>query len=156
MTEVARTLDAADRRLLREMQQDASRSPEKLAEIVGMSASSIRRRLRRLRDVGVIIGQVALIDPALSGVHIVVAIVMRDEDRGAYDRLKRRLGSAVEVTQCYSVTGEVDLIVHVHMADIIKYEEWIDAHILADDAVRRCTSHVVYAQHKFTTETPLT
>jgi Lrp/AsnC family leucine-responsive transcriptional regulator len=108
-----------------------------------------------LRTSGAIRGEVALVDPALAGIEIIVAVSMRDEDKQVYDRLKRRLGAAPEVSQCYSVTGEVDLILHVHMRDMAHYEDWIDTNILAENAVRRCTSHVVYSRIKYSTAIPL-
>lgn len=156
MTETAHLLDRLDRALLAELQADGDLRVEDLAARVGLSPSAARRRLKRLKDNGVILGRMLVVDPHLAGIEIIVAITMKDEDRRAYDRLKRRLGSAAEVSQCYSVTGEVDLIAHVHMRDMADYEIWIDETILADDAVRRCTSHVVYSRVKYSTTIPLT
>ena len=155
MTKSAHSMDSFDRRLLTELQRDSARKAEELADIVGLSPSAIRRRTRRLRESGAILGEVALVDRSLAGVEIVVAITMRDEDRSAYDRLKRRMRVAPEVSQCYSVTGEVDMIAHVHMPDMTHYESWIDENILADDAVRRCTSHVIYSRIKYSTAVKL-
>ena len=155
MTENAHGLDGLDLSLLAELQANGDLRADDLATRVGLSASAVRRRLKRLHDSGVIQGRMVVIDPRLAGIEIIVAITMKDEDRRAYDRLKRRLGSAQEVSQCYSVTGEVDLIAHVHMRDMADYETWIDETILADDAVRRCTSHVVYSRIKYSTTIPL-
>jgi DNA-binding Lrp family transcriptional regulator len=149
------SLDGVDRRILRELQQDARRSPELIAEQVGISGSAYRRRVKRLRDTNVIKREVALIDPSRLGIQIIVAIVMMEEQADGYDRLKRRFRSAEEVTQCYTVTGEADIILHVHMPDMHTFEGWIQDYIVSDPAVRRCTSNVVYSQVKFETRIPL-
>ncbi|MEM6475009.1 MAG: Lrp/AsnC family transcriptional regulator [Pseudomonadota bacterium] len=149
------SFDAADRRILTEVQRDLRRSPEAIADAAGLSVSSLRRRLRRLRQVGVIEREVALITPQAFGIEIIVMISLIEERGPDYDRLKRRFRSEPKVTQCYSVTGDADLILHVHMADMKSFDSWIQANIIEDPAVRRCTSHVVYSRVKFDTAIPL-
>ncbi|TRD11222.1 Lrp/AsnC family transcriptional regulator [Erythrobacter insulae] len=148
-------LDEADRRILREVQKDIRRSPEMLADAVGMSVSSFRRRLKRLRSNGRIKAEVALIEPETAGIEIVVVVTMREEHSADYDRLKRRIREAPEITQCYSVTGEVDLILHVIMPGMERFEAWLQEYVLQDKAVRRCTSHVVYSRIKYETALPI-
>ncbi|WP_271079244.1 Lrp/AsnC family transcriptional regulator [Aurantiacibacter sp. MUD61] len=147
--------DAIDRRILREVQADIGRPVPAIADAVGISVSAYRRRLTRLRKAGVVLREVALVDSAQLGIEIIVAITMMEEQSSGYDRLKRRIRSAPEVTQCYSVTGDVDLIAHVTMPDMATYEQWIQDFILSDPAVRRCNSHVVYSRVKFTTAVPV-
>ena len=60
-------LDRFDRQLLDLVQQDAALTAEQLAEHVSLSPSAIQRRLRRLRDQGVIVRQVAVLDAAQVG-----------------------------------------------------------------------------------------
>lgn len=156
MTEIDHhALDAADRRILREVQKDIRRSPETIADAAGLSVSSLRRRLKRLRDEGIIKSEVALLDPEAAGIEIIVVVTMREEHSSDYDRLKKRIRDAPEITQAYSVTGEVDLILHVLMPTMERFEEWLNAYILQDKAVRRCTSHVVYSRVKYETALPV-
>lgn len=156
MTEIAHTaLDAIDRRILREVQKDIGRPVPEIADAVGISVSAYRRRLNRLRKAGIVLRDVALVEPGQLGIEIVVAITMMEEQSSGYDRLKRQMRAAPEVTQCYSVTGDVDLIAHVTMPDMATYEAWIQDVILSDPAVRRCNSHVVYSRVKFSTQVPV-
>lgn len=148
-------LDDIDRRILRELQSEARRPAEIMAEAVGISPSGYRRRVKRLRESGIIEREVALIKADNLSIQIIVSIVMLEEQADGYDRLKRRCKNADEVTQCYTVTGEADLIVHVHMPDMATFEQWIHDYILSDPAVRRCTSNVVYSQVKFETRVPI-
>lgn len=156
MTENDHTaLDALDRRILAEVQRDIRRSPDAIADCVGTSVSSLRRRLKRLRDTGIITAEVALLDPSAAGLEIVVVVTMREEHSADYDRLKKKIREAPEITQAYSVTGEVDLLLHVLMPTMERFETWIKEFILSDSAVRRCTSHVVYSRIKYETALPV-
>lgn len=156
MTELAQAvLDAADRRILREIQRDIRRSPQTIADAAGLSVSSYRRRLKRLREAGVIEREVALVNPGLLGIDIIVMVSLVDERGPEYDRLKRLYRASPQISQCYSVTGDADLILHVHMPDMASFESWIQANIIEDPAVKRCTSHVVYSRVKFDTTVPL-
>ena len=148
-------LDAADRRILAEVQRDMRRSPDVLAEATGLSPSSFRRRLKRLRQSGVIRSEVALIDPVAAGIEIIVMISMNEEHSADYDRLKQLFRKSPEVTQSYSVTGEVDMVLHVVMPNMERFEAWLQRHILQEKIVRRCTSHVVYSRIKFETALPV-
>lgn len=149
------TLDPADRRILSQVQQDIRRPPEQIAKAAGLSVSSYRRRLKRLRESGVIEREVAIVKPGRVGIDIIVMVSLNDERGPEYDRLKRSYRASPNVTQCYSVTGDADLVLHVHMPDMASFEAWIEASILDDNAVKRCTSHVVYSRVKFDTALPL-
>lgn len=148
-------IDAADRRILTQVQQDIRRSPEEIAEAAGLSVSSYRRRLKRLRENGVIEREVALVSVGRVGIDIIVMVSLNDERGPEYDRLKRSYRTSPHVTQCYSVTGDADLVLFVHMPDMATFEAWIEESILNDQAVKRCTSHVVYSRVKFDTAVPL-
>ena len=67
-------LTESDRRLLRALQDDATLSHKALAEKVGMSASSVWRRLKDFEAAGVIRERVTLLDPARLGLDICVII----------------------------------------------------------------------------------
>lgn len=150
-----RAIDASDRRILREMQRDLRRSPDAMAEAAGMSVATFRRRLRRLRANGAIEREVAILSPRGLGIEIIVEVALLEEHSSGYDRLKRRFQAEPAITQCYSVTGENDLILHVIMPDMSAYEAWIEEFILSDPLVKRCKSNVIYSRIKFDTAIPL-
>src|SRR5262245_23310977 len=60
-------LDRFDRQLLRLVQEDAALTAEQLAKDVELSPSAIQRRLKRLREEGVIVRHAAVVDPAALG-----------------------------------------------------------------------------------------
>ena len=74
-------LSDADIRLLDALQQDATRSQVELAEIAGMSRTSVWRRIRDFEEAGLIERQVALVDPQAAGfsIHVLLAVAMTGE-----------------------------------------------------------------------------
>lgn len=156
MTDKRQThLDRLDRAILSALQRDAAQPVAELAQCVGSSESSVRRRIRRLRQDGVIEREVALLSHHHGGIEIIVTVTMNEEHSSRYDALKRRFQQDDAVSQCYRVTGEADMILHVRVMDMRQYEAWLEDNILSDPAIRRCTSHVVYSRIKFSTAVPL-
>lgn len=153
------TLDPTDRRILHEVQRDLRRSPETLAQAAGTSVATLRRRLRRLRESGVIEREVAVLAPSHMrrdlGIEIIVQVTMLEEHSHTYDRFRRKVRDEPAITQCYSVTGDIDLILHVSMPSMGVYEKWIEEFILSEPSVKRCQSNVIYSRIKFDTAIPL-
>lgn len=150
-------LSRADRRLLEALQRDATRSQNELAEESGMSRSSVARRIRDFESLGLIDRQVALLDPALAGftieVQLAVAMIEHtEENRLSFERYVRRLDA---VTECFSVSGERDYVLHVVVPDMEAYTDFLNARILAHPTVRSASSTFVLKRVKYTTRLPV-
>ena len=148
-------LDDFDRRLLTEVQIDNRRPHHVLGERVGLSPSAVRRRLARLREAGVITADVSLVSPRASGETVIVGVRMEKESAATYAAFKARMIDCAEVSQCYSVSGEVDFILVVHIADMERYDDWIAEHLLSDPDIARSTAHIVYSRVKYETALPV-
>src|SRR5262245_53389307 len=100
------TLDDFDRALLSEVQVDNQTPARVLAERVGLSESAVLRRLRRLRQDGVIVADVAIVHPAVLGtpltIHVLVSLERETSER--LDEFIRRLRSRPEVRAAWYVT----------------------------------------------------
>ncbi|MGO4780051.1 Lrp/AsnC family transcriptional regulator, partial [Lysobacter sp. 2RAB21] len=59
----SRDMDQFDRRILQRLQDDARTTTDDIAEAVGLSATAVQRRIKRLRAQGAIVSEVAVIDP---------------------------------------------------------------------------------------------
>lgn len=151
-------LSTADRRLLDALQADTRRSQSELAEIAGMSRTSCWRRIRDFEDSGLIESQVALLNPRLAGFQIQVQLAVAmtehtDENRHDFERHVRLLPA---VTECYSVSGERDYLLHVVVRDMEEYTKFLNGQILKHPAVRSASSTFVLRRVKYTTMLPLT
>jgi Lrp/AsnC family transcriptional regulator, leucine-responsive regulatory protein len=117
-------MDQIDRKLLNLLQEDASRTNADLAEEVGLSPSSCLRRIRRLKSTGVIERVVAILNPAKAGKEM-RAIVTVELERHGEQHMRRFLDLAAKeraVIQAYSVSGEIDVILMLRLADMDEFD----------------------------------
>ena len=138
-------LDGFDRQLLNLVQQDSAQSAEQLAQSVALSVSAIQRRLRRLREAGVIERDCAILNPRLVGAptFFVVAVQVERERPELLAQLRRWLAAEPYVQQAFYVTGEADFVLIVTAPDTATYE-LVMATMVAENAnVRRFTTNVV-------------
>ena len=150
-------LSSADKRLLDALQQDATRPQADLAEIAGMSRTSAWRRIRDFEDSGLIQGQVAVLDPQKAGFHIQVLLAVSmtehtDENRRSFEDHVTGLPA---VTECFTVAGERDYVLHVVVPDMETYTDFLQSEILKHPAVRSASSTFVLQRIKYTTMLPL-
>lgn len=150
-------LTRADRRLLRELQRDATRNQTELAEIAGMSRTSCWRRIREFEQAGLIERQVALLNPKVAGFNIQVLLLVAmtehsDENRESFEQ---HVSLLPEVTECFSVSGDRDYVLHVLVEHMDAYNEFLNAQILRHPAVRSASSTFVLRRVKYTTALPV-
>ena len=116
-------LDTIDKRLIRLLIEDASRSNNELAELVGLSAAPLSRRLARLKAEGVIRHTVT-VDPKSVGLGI-QAFIEVTLDRTAPkvgDRFIDMVRRMPEVVECHTVAGNFDFLLKVSVKDIADYK----------------------------------
>ena len=145
------TLDQFDRSILDLVQKDATLTHEAIGHEVNLSASSVRRRLKRLVDTGVIQKQVALLDPDVAGVTLIVSVRFADETLAAYDAFDAFITEDPHVKIAYHVAGQDDYVLIVHGPSLVWYEDWAKSAIMPNPAVQRYSTTVVWSQKKFET-----
>ena len=137
-------LDAFDRRILARWQHDTRRTAADIGAEIGLSAAAVQRRLKRLRETGVIEAEIAKLRADAFGpcVTCLVAVDLERETGADIDRFKHRLAALDCVQQCYYVTGNADFFLIVVLPDMAAYEAFTREHLLADSNVRSFTTHV--------------
>jgi Lrp/AsnC family leucine-responsive transcriptional regulator len=117
-------LDVFDRRILDILQRDNRTPQRKIGEAVSLSTPAVQRRIRRLEENGVIAADVAVLAPEKLGqaLTIIVEVSVESERIDHLDALKAAFRAAPEVQQCYYVTGDVDFVLIVLVADMAEYE----------------------------------
>lgn len=139
-------LDPLDRAILSLLQRDARASSEAIAREVALSPTAVQRRIRRLREAGVIRAEVAVLDPAAvgRGLTAIVGIVLVQGSRDdLIDAFKRRMAARPEVQQCYYVSGEHDFVLIVTARDMADYERVSRALLFNDANIRKFTTTFV-------------
>lgn len=138
-------MDEFDRRLLRMMQDSNLVPAHQVAHAIGLSASAVQRRIRRLRETGVIAADVSVIEPRSVGrpMTFVVEVEMERERGDLIDAFRRQMRASPEIQQCYYVTGEADFILIVTAADMADYERTTRQLFFDNPNVRRFRTSVV-------------
>ncbi|RWO54357.1 Lrp/AsnC family transcriptional regulator [Mesorhizobium sp.] len=150
-------MDRIDRKLLKLLQEDASRTNADLAAEVGLSPSSCLRRIRRLKSVGVIDRVVALLDPAKAG-RGMKAIVTVELERHGEQHMRRFLElAAMEpvVVQAYSVSGSTDAVLMLRLMDMDEFDTLCERLFRDRTNVARYYTMFVIRTAKETTAIPL-
>ncbi|TIL75053.1 MAG: Lrp/AsnC family transcriptional regulator [Mesorhizobium sp.] len=150
-------MDRIDRKLLKLLQEDASRTNADLAAEVGLSPSSCLRRIRRLKSVGVIDRVVALLDPAKAG-RGMKAIVTVELERHGEQHMRRFLElAAMEpvVVQAYSVSGSTDAVLMLRLMDMDEFDPLCERLFRDRTNVARYYTMFVIRTAKETTAIPL-
>ena len=143
-------LDELDRKILARHQRDTRLGAEAIGAEVGLSTAAVHRRLKRMRDGGVIEAEVAVVNPESVGLPLtcVVNVEVDREGREDLDRFSARIRACAPVQQCFYVTGQSDFILVVSVSDMAAYEAFTRDHLLSDPNIRSFTTHVVLARVK--------
>lgn len=138
-------MDTFDHKILAHYQYDTQVPAAEIGAQVGLSAAAVQRRLKRLREAGVIEAETARISPKAVGLPVtcIVAVDLRDESTREMARFKRRMTARPEVQQCYYVTGQADFMLVVLAASMESYEAFTREALLEDANVQSFTTHVV-------------
>lgn len=151
-------LDDIDRRILQTLQANNLLGMDGLGEIVGLSASAAQRRVKRLRDEGVIAADVSVVDPAALGraMTFIVEVTLERENTAVFEAFKRRMREVPEVQQCYYVTGEGDFVLIITAADMAEYEALTARLFISDGNIKRYRTSVVMNRIKVSLALPTT
>ncbi len=150
-------ISRTDRRLLDELQRDATQSQHELADKVGMSRTSCWRRIREFEEDGIIEKQVALLNPRKLGfqIHVLLSVAMVEHTDANRDSFEGHVQSLPEVTECYSVSGDRDYVLQVVVRDMDAYNDFINSEILHHPAVRSASSTFALRRVKYSASLPL-
>jgi len=155
------TLDAVDLQLLDQLQRDASLSNQALAALVHTSPPTCLRRVKRLRDAGLIEKQIAVLSTdklALitgHGLAVIVEISLDRQDAQALDAFEQRVAQDEAVQQCYRVSPGPDFVLVVHARDMPDYLALAQRLFTSDANVRNVKAFFSVKRSKFGARVPL-
>ena len=150
-------LDKTDRRILDVLQRDGRISVTELAEQVGLSPTPCARRIRQLETAGLIQGYAAIVDPKRAGqtIQAIVQIKLEQHTDEIVERFRRTLIDRPEVVACYTVTGEMDFLLRLVVADMAAYSRFMMDVLLRHPSVQDCKTSFVMDRVKSTTALPV-
>jgi Lrp/AsnC family transcriptional regulator, leucine-responsive regulatory protein len=119
-------IDDINQRILQALRRDGRISNLDLAERVGLSPSACLRRVQDLERTGVIKGYRAVLDPTKLGMGFVayVTVGLNSHTKASQEAFERSIARAPEVRECHNVTGTVEYLLRIEVADLADYKHW--------------------------------
>ena len=150
-------MDGIDRKIVRELQRDASLSHAALAERVGASPASVWRRIRSLEQAGVLGRVVRLASAEALGraVNVLCQVRMTRQSVEARADFEQFIQSREEIVECYAMSGEWDYLLRIAVKDVADYDRFVMRGVLAHPSVANAASNFALRQVKYTTEIPV-
>jgi DNA-binding Lrp family transcriptional regulator len=152
-----RPLDDLDRQILGQLQDDASVSSAELARRVALSAPGLQKRLRRLRENGVVLRQVALLNREAVGLDLLcfVHVTLAHHQPDGVSGFRRAVQDMPEVLECHHLTGEFDYLLKVVAANHRELEQFLVSRLTPTRGVDRIRTSIVLNEIKASTALPL-
>lgn len=138
-------LDNFDQKILHIVQLNCRIPTEQIAEQVGLSASAVQRRLKKMRAEGVISSEIAVVNPAHlpSLMSFIAGLEIEKDNYKALAAFKKWAENRPQIQQIHYVTGSFDLLVFVTATNALQYDAFIETLMVANPLIRRVTTHVV-------------
>lgn len=150
-------LDPIDRQILRILQQNGRMTNAALAEAVGLTATPMLQRMKKLEQRGVITGYVALVNPRAVGRGVTAFVhVKQTEHRIAnHKRFLQTVAGFSEVLECHHIAGEEDFLLKVVVRDISEYEHFLLHRLSKIPGIDRVKTTFVLSTGKAETAIPI-
>lgn len=150
-------IDSFERRILFELQRDATQTTAQIAEKVGLSSSPCWRRIERLEREGFIKSRVALVDRRKVGLNadIFAQVKLNAHGRANLDEFSAAIQDFPEVLDAYVLMGSVDFMLRIVARDIEAYERFFFDKLSQVPGVQAINPTVALSELKSTTALPV-
>jgi DNA-binding Lrp family transcriptional regulator len=152
----ALSLDAAARKILRELQKNCRISAAELAEKLGMSTTPCWRRQKELEEKGIIKRYAAIVDRRKIGLHVCcyANISLSRHAEGVVEKFENEMRLRPEVVDCHETTGTSDYLVKIIVADMDAYHDFLHNVLFKLDGVSQVSTSVTLREVKSDTALP--
>ena len=149
-------LDDTDRKILSELQRDASQSLDDIARAVGASKTPVWNRIRKLKEAGVIKQQTVILDPDALGLEACFFVLIRTSEHDAdwQGRFLRALRNRPEVLEAHRLAGDIDYILKVQVRNARAYDEFYQS-LISEVRIHNVTALLSMEEIKATTNLPI-
>ncbi|MEO0781091.1 MAG: Lrp/AsnC family transcriptional regulator [Pseudomonadota bacterium] len=143
-------MDAINDHIVQELSRDCRISNLDLAERVGLSPSACLRRVQDLERRGVIRGYRAMLDKTSLGIGFVAyaTVGLNSHTKASQKAFERAMEIASEVVECHNITGAVEYLLRIEVADLPAYKAFHTDVIGTLPQVNSITSYVVMGSPK--------
>ncbi len=149
-------IDAMDRKIMAELQRDASQSLDDIARNVGSSKTPVWNRVRKLREAGVVGRQTVELDAEALGFEACFFVLIRTAEHEAdwQRRFLEALRKRPEVQEAHRLAGDIDYILKVRVPNARAYDVFYQA-LIAEVRIHNVTALLSMEEIKATRDLPL-
>ncbi|QQA41204.1 Lrp/AsnC family transcriptional regulator [Pelagovum pacificum] len=149
-------IDETDRKILSELQEDASRSLDEIAKAVGSSKTPVWNRIRKMREAGIIGRQTVELDAEALGFEATFFVLIRTSAHEAewQNRFLAALKARPEVQEAHRLAGDIDYILKVRVRNARAYDAFYQA-LISEVRVHNVTALLSMEEIKSTSALPL-
>ena len=149
-------IDETDRKILSELQADASRSLDEIAKAVGSSKTPVWNRIRKMKEAGIIGAQTVILDAEALGFEATFFVLVRTSEHEADWQAKflETLRSRAEVQEAHRLAGDIDYILKVRVPNARAYDAFYQA-LISEVRVFNVTALLSMEEIKSTTALPI-
>lgn len=155
MASTNRSLNEIDAKILNFLQDNARETQAEIARAVGLAASAVMERIRKLETRGVIRGYTALLDPKVMGQGMLAFVAVRSEEGPGDNEVARQLAALSEVLEVHHVAGEDCYLVKVRAKDAEHLGILLRTRIGRISGVRSTRTTIVLETVKETSRLPI-
>ena len=149
-------IDEVDRKILAQLQRDASQSLDDIAREVGSSKTPVWNRIRKLREAGVIGQHTVVLDAEALGFEACFFVLIRTSEHEADWQAKflKALQDRPEVQEAHRLAGDIDYILKVRVKNARAYDAFYQA-LISEVRIFNVTALLSMEELKFTTALPI-
>ena len=150
-------IDRIDKQIIRLLQADAELSAAAVGEKIGLSQSPCWRRIQKMKDDGLIQGQVMKFDRKKLGFDIMVfaQVKLTAHGRSKVPEFAETISHFPEVQECHLVLGNIDFLLRILVRDIEEYEHFFFKKLSHLPEIQEVHSNIVLSEIKYTTQLPV-
>ena len=117
-------MDNMDRRILRLLQVDSSKSVQEIGDIIGLSGSACHRRIKAMEDIGLIEGYRASVSSKKLGFQMMffIQVSLSSQGEDSINAFEKAIANVPEVLSCYLMAGHSDFLLQVICRDQEDFE----------------------------------
>lgn len=138
-------MDDKDLQILKIVQSNARVTADAISNDVGLSPAAVQKRLKRLKETGVIEREIAVLSSKKldRDLTVIVEVILERENRQKLEAFKNKMRNTPSVQQCYYTTGEADFLLILSMRDIKEYEAFTQEHFFDASNISRFKTSIV-------------
>jgi len=135
-------LDAVDHKILSLLSSDAQMNYTEVAKRAGVSPGTIHMRIRKMKNLGVIVGSTLQLDYSKIGWKMTVFIGVFLREASLYRKVIEALTKVPEVVKIHHSTGKYDIFLKVHARDSLHYRTLFQESILTIEGIKDIESFI--------------